>query len=269
MEEDEARALSLAQGLEEQNRTRQETDRATLAQALEMLEKDYDADRHRALVIAGKDWHPGVIGIVASRVVEVLHRPTVLIALSEDGTRGRGSARSIPGFHLYDALHSCAHHLERFGGHKYAAGLDIRAENIDAFREELQAYAYERLTPDDLIPELHYDLDVRIPEANAALHQLLRHFGPYGVGNPSPVFIARDVGVVGFPREIGDGHAKLELTQDGARLQAIGFRMAARLREIDFSRQKIDVAFQLQVDRWNGNEYLQARLMDVRPSAST
>ena len=268
LEDDDARALVLAQALEEQNRTRQETDRATLAQALEILEQDYDADRHRALVIAAKDWHPGVIGIVASRVVEVLHRPTVLIALDADGTRGRGSARSIPGFHLYDALHSCAHHLERFGGHKYAAGLDIRAENIEAFREELQAYAYEHLTPDDLVPELHYDLEVRIADANAALHQLLRHFGPYGVGNPSPVFVARNVGVLGYPREIGDGHVKLDLAQDGAKLQAIGFRMAARVREIDVGRNRIDVAFSLQVDRWNGNEYLQARLLDVKPTGT-
>ncbi|HEX6558901.1 MAG TPA: single-stranded-DNA-specific exonuclease RecJ, partial [Longimicrobiales bacterium] len=264
LEDDAGRALTMAQGLEEENRTRQETDRATLAQALAMLEQDFDADRHRAIVLAAKDWHPGVIGIVASRVVEVLHRPTVLIALDADGARGRGSARSIPGFHLYDALNACAHHLERFGGHKYAAGLDIRAENIAQFRADLQAYAYERLTPDDLIPELDYDLEVRIPEANADLHRLLRHFGPYGVGNPSPVFIARGVNVAGYPREVGDGHAKLELAQDGAKLQAIGFRMAARLREIDVSRQPVDVAFQLQVDRWNGNEYLQARLLDIR-----
>lgn len=262
MEEDDARAMQLAQGLEEENRIRQEVDRATLAQALEMLEGDYDPDRDRVIVLAAQGWHPGVIGIVASRVVEVLHRPTVLIALNEDGTRGRGSARSIPGFHLYDALHSCAHHLDRFGGHKYAAGMDIRAENIAQFRAELQAYAYEKLSADDLVPVLHYDLDVRLPEANAKLHQLLRHFGPYGMRNPSPVFIAR--GLRAAFREVGDGHAKLDLSQDGARLPAIGFRMAERLRAMDLNANDIDVAFQLQVDRWNGQEYLQAKLLDVR-----
>lgn len=266
LEEDDARALDLAKGLEEENRTRQEVDRATLKQALELLERDFDPDRHRAIVIAAPDWHPGVIGIVASRVVETLHRPTVLIALNEDGTRGRGSARSIPAFHLYNALLSCAHHLDRFGGHKYAAGLEIQAQRIPAFREELQAYAYERLTPDDLIPELDYDLDVRLSEANAELHRLLRHFGPYGVGNPSPVFVARGVHVVGYPREVGDGHAKLDLRQDDARLQAIGFRLAPLIRELDVTRAPIDVAFHLQTDRWNGNEYLQARLLDVRLS---
>lgn len=264
MEDNEARALELAQGLEEENRTRQEVDRATLKQALELLAQDFDPEKQRAIVLAAPDWHPGVIGIVASRVVEVLHRPTVLIALSADGSRGRGSARSIPAFHLYNALHSCAHHLDRFGGHKYAAGLEIQANRIPAFRDELQAYAYEHLTPDDLIPELDYDLEVRLPEANAELQRLLRHFGPYGVGNPSPVFIARGVNVASAPREVGDGHVKLDLHQDGGRLSAIGFRMAAQVRELDVTRTAIDVAFQLQMNRWNGHETLQARLLDVR-----
>jgi single-stranded-DNA-specific exonuclease len=264
MEDDDARALEIAQSLEDENRIRQETDKATLKQALELLEKDFDPDRHRAIVLAERGWHPGVIGIVASRVVEVLHRPTVLIALNDEGTRGRGSARSIPGFHLYDALHSCAHHLERFGGHKYAAGMDVLAENIPVFREELLAYAYEHLTSDDLIPELCYDLEVTVAEANAKLHQLLRHFGPHGVGNPAPVFVTRGATVARM-REVGEGHAKLDITQDGARLNAIGFRMMNRVKEIDLERP-IDIAFHLQIERYNGSEYLQAKLLDIRQS---
>ncbi|MGQ0561978.1 MAG: single-stranded-DNA-specific exonuclease RecJ [Gemmatimonadota bacterium] len=264
MEDDDARAMQIAQGLEEENRIRQETDKATLKQALELLAKDFDPDRHRAIVLAEQGWHPGVIGIVASRVVEVLNRPTVLIALNENGARGRGSARSIPGFHLYDALHACGQHLERFGGHKYAAGMDILAENIPAFRAELQEYAYAHLTLDDLVPELTYDLEVRLPEANATLHRLLRHFGPHGVGNPSPVFVTRAAAVASM-REVGEGHARLDLSQDGSRLQAIGFRMMHRVKEIDLSRA-VDVAFHLQIERWNGNEYLQAKLLDIRPS---
>lgn len=260
LEEDEGKALAMAHGLEEENRVRQEVDRATLNEALQILERDFDEDKHRALVIAAENWHPGVIGIVASRVVEVLHRPTVLLALN--GDRARGSARSIPGFHLYDALHSCSHHLERFGGHKYAAGMEIRVENIDAFREELQAYAYEHLSADDLIPELCYDLDVKLGEANAELHRLLRHFGPYGVGNPSPVFVARNVSVANF-RIVGEDHVKIDLTQNGSRLGSIGFRMAERVKGIDF-KQAIDVAFQMQIERYNGMEYLQAKLLDVR-----
>ena len=267
LEDDPANALAIAQTLEDENRTRQEVDRATLAQALDMLEGEYDADRHRVIVLAAEGWHPGVIGIVASRVVELLHRPTILIALEEGGERGRGSARSIPAFHLYNALHSCAHHLERFGGHKYAAGMEIRAENIPLLRADLEAYAADVLTPADLVPELGYDLELRLPEANADLLRLMRHLGPHGVGNPSPVFVARGVTVAGYPKIVGDQHLKLQLTQDGARLPAIGFRMANRLNDVDVTRTAIDVAFQLHLDRYNGLEYLQAKLLDLRASA--
>ena len=265
--DDEAVAMPIAQSLEEENKTRQEVDRATLAQALEMLEGDYDAERNRVIVLASEGWHPGVIGIVASRVVELLHRPTILIALEEGGARGRGSARSIPAFHLYNGLHSCAHHLERFGGHKYAAGLEIRAENIPLLRADLEAYAAEKLTPEDLVPELCYDLELSLADANADLLRLMRHLGPHGVGNPGPVFVARNVSVQGYPKIVGDGHLKLQLVQDGAQLPAIGFRMANRLNDVDVTRTTIDVAFQLQLERWNGSEYLQAKLLDLRPSA--
>lgn len=266
LEDDAATALAIAQTLEEENRVRQEVDRATLAHALELLEGDFDPERNRVIVLAAEGWHPGVIGIVASRVVELLHRPTVLIALEEGGARGRGSARSIPRFHLYNALNSCSHHLERFGGHKHAAGLEIRAENIPQLRADLEAYAANVLSPEDLVPELCYDLELRLPEANAELLKLLRHFGPHGLGNPSPVFVARNVGLAGNPKIVGENHLKLQLLQDGVQLPAIGFRMAHRIGEIDMTRNTIDVAFHLQMDRFNGREYLQAKLLDLRPS---
>jgi single-stranded-DNA-specific exonuclease len=199
--------------------------------------------------------------------VELLHRPTILIALEEGGARGRGSARSIPAFHLYNALNSCAQYLERFGGHKYAAGLEIRAEHIPQLRADLEAYAAEALKPEDLVPELCYDLELTLPEANADLLRLMRHLGPHGVGNPSPVFVARNVGVQGNPKIVGENHLKLQLTQNGAQLPAIGFRMANRLNEFDVARGNIDVAFQLHLDRFNGRDYLQAKMLDLRPSA--
>jgi single-stranded-DNA-specific exonuclease len=265
LEDDPVNALAIAQTLEDENRTRQEVDRATLQQALDMLEGDYDPERNRVIVLAAQGWHPGVIGIVASRVVELLHRPTILIALDEGGERGRGSARSIPAFHLYNALHSCAQHMDRFGGHKYAAGMDIRAENIPLLRADLEAYAAEVLTPDDLVPELCYDLELTLAEANAELLRLMRHLGPHGVGNPSPVFVARNVSVSGYPKIVGDNHLKLQLVQGSARLPAIGFRMANRLNDVDVTRA-IDVAFQLHLERYNGSEYLQAKLLDLRAS---
>ena len=265
LEDDDSIAHVLATTLEEENKTRQAVDRETLAQALEQLEQSYDPAQDYAIVLGGRGWHPGVIGIVASRVVERLHRPTILFALDEAAALARGSARSIPGFDLYDALKQCAHLLERFGGHKYAAGMDIRPEMIPEFRSTFQAVARSRLTPDDLIPELNYDLELPLAQATLGLTHLLRHFGPFGIGNPGAVFMASGVRVAAPVREVGEGHVKLELVQDGAQLSAIGFGMAERVRELDVEHSPFDVVFQLQENYWNGRVELQARLIDVRP----
>ena len=262
LEEDPVRAEEIARRLEEENRIRQGVDRDTLRQAMEMLERDFDPDRDYGVVLAGEGWHPGVIGIVASRVVEQIHRPTVLIALNPDG-RARGSARSIPGFHLYDALHACAPLLERFGGHKHAAGMDILPENVDALRAAFNAEAHARLTPEDLIPDIAIDLHVSLCDAGAEMLRWLRHFGPYGMGNPSPVLAVHGVTLAGAPRVVGEGHAKLMLAQEGAQLPAIGFRMAERMRELH-AASRFDVAFQLAENTWNGRTELQARLCDIR-----
>ncbi|MBI4410096.1 MAG: single-stranded-DNA-specific exonuclease RecJ [Gemmatimonadetes bacterium] len=265
--ESEAEAERLADELEEQNRTRQATDRDILRQALGMLERDFEPDRDYGVVLGSAEWHPGVIGIVASRVVERIHRPTVLLALDAVPGRARGSARSIPVFHLYDALNACAQHLERFGGHRHAAGLEIRHERIELFRQAFNAQARAVLTPDDLVPEVEVDLELRLGDAHHDLHRYLRYLGPFGVANPSPVFAARGVTVAGYPRIVRDEHIKLELVQDGVRLPGIGFRLAERLRDLDVSRGPIDIAFQLHEDRWNGRVQLQARLLDLRAAS--
>jgi single-stranded-DNA-specific exonuclease len=161
-------------------------------------------------VLAGEGWHPGVIGIVASRVVEQVHRPTVMIALDGDA-EGKGSARSIPGFHLYDAMHACAHHLVRFGGHRAAAGCSIRRERVDAFRAAFNEQARAGLTDDLLVPEVRIDLEVGLDEADARLLGLIRHMAPCGQGNPTPVFAARGVRISGYPRLVGRNHLKLTL----------------------------------------------------------
>ncbi len=268
MTEDDAEAMSIAQQLDAQNRTRQDVDRATLAQAIEMLEQTYDPLTDYAVVLAGKGWHPGVIGIVASRVVERIHRPTVMLALDETGTRARGSARSIRPFHLYDGLHACSHMLTRFGGHKYAAGMEIDASRIDEFRAALNAHARSVLTEEDLMDEVEVDLELPLA-AVGDVYKYLKHFGPFGVGNPAPVFEARNVTVIGYPRVVGEVHVKLELAQGPARIPAIGFNMADRLTQMDVTRQPIDIAFQLHEDKFNGRSELQAKLIDMKASVST
>ncbi len=266
--ENEGDAAALAREAEEQNRLRRQVDHDTLAQAVEMLEPVYDPATHFGIVLAAQGWHPGVIGIVASRVTELLHRPAILIALDPATGRGRGSGRSIPGFDLYGAIHDCGHLLERFGGHRQAAGLDVRADRIDAFRAAFNARAQELLeaNPDRLSPRLHVDVTVTLKEADAGLHRLLRHLAPFGLGNPTPLMAAYGVTLGAAPRIVGGDHARLQLVQDGATLEAIGFRMAERLGSLE-AGARLDVAFHLQEDEWRGQRRLQARLADVRPAA--
>jgi single-stranded-DNA-specific exonuclease len=265
--DDAAEADALAAEMEAENRTRQAVDRQILDDALSALLASFDPARDYGIVLSAPDWHPGVIGIVASRIVERMHRPVVLIAEDHGTGRGRGSGRSIPAFHLYEGIHACAGLLERYGGHRQAAGLDVRLDRIAEFRDAFNAHARSVLSEADLVPELGVDLEIGLDEATPDLHRLLRHCGPFGLGNPQPVFVARRVAIAGTPRFVGSGqHAKLVLAQGDARLPAIGFRMADRLRALDLGRTPLDVAFQLHEETWNGRTQLQARLVDLRPA---
>lgn len=264
--ESPAEAASIAARLEEQNKLRQSVDRRTLEEALEILAGDYDPDSDYGLVIAAPGWHPGVIGIVASRIVELLHRPTIMISIDEATGRARGSGRSIRGLHLYETLADCADHLERFGGHSQAAGLEILPDRIEEFRRDFNDRVRERITPADLIAEVAIDLEIDLADVDHELYRMLRHFGPFGMKNPAPVFAAYDVGIVGSPRVVGDGHLKVVLGQRRARLDAIGFRMADRVEELGLPQNNVDVAFQIQENTWNGRTELQARIVDIRPA---
>lgn len=265
MTDDEAEAEALARVSEEENRTRRTVDRETLRQALEMLEADYDPDVHRGVVLASAGWHPGVIGIVASRVVERVHRPTLLLAIDAESGRARGSGRSVPGFHLYEAVKANAALLERYGGHRQAAGLEIRTERIDALREGFDRHAREHLTPEQLEVVVHLDLEIALGDADDRLVSLLRHFGPFGIGNPAPTFVARGARIAAPVRTVGEGHAKVLFEQGGAKIPAIGFGMAERLAALA-PGAPLDIAFHLQENRWRGRRTVQARLVDVQPA---
>ena len=260
---DEHRANALARDFEELNERRQEVDRATLVRARELL-SGTDMDETYGIVLAEEGWHPGVIGIVASRIVEEFGRPTVLVAL--EGDVGKGSGRSISAFDLHAGLSGCRELLLRFGGHRSAAGITIARDQLPAFAERFNAIARDRLTPDDLVPELRADLDVSLGELTLQLEALLRHVEPCGVGNPSPVLVARNVTVAAAPRVVGreQEHLKLWLTDSaGAHIEALGWGMARRATEVELG-STIDVAFRLESDEWNGEKRLQARLADFR-----
>jgi len=264
--EDRTEALSLARELDEANRVRQDEDRRTLDEALEQLARSFDPTRDFGVVLAGEGWHPGVIGIVASRVVERIHRPVVVIAL--DGDRGRGSARSIPGVHLHEALQGCAGHLERFGGHRQAAGMDVAASGIDAFREAFNGQVRDQLSGSPPVPRLGCGTFLALEQADDDLHRLLEYMAPFGIGNPRPVFQVRGVEIAGVPREVGDGHLKLTLREGAGQLDAIGFGLARRRPPEGLRGARVDAVFQLRMHEYRGRSSLQARLLDLRPAAS-
>jgi single-stranded-DNA-specific exonuclease len=260
LSDDEEAARRAAAQLEDTNARRQRMDQEILNDALREIEEEIDLERNYALVLARDGWHPGVIGIVASRIVERTGRPTILVAL--DGEEGRGSGRSIPGFDLHGALVECAEYLERFGGHTMAAGLSIRREALPGFREAFNRIARRSLEPEDLIPTQRIDLMVGLGELDLRLEQLLRRLEPCGLGNPAPVFAAAGVRVLD-PRPVGENHLRFVLEDSGARLPIIAFDWGDRVPE-GWTAAPVDVAFRLERDEWQGIPSLKARLVDLR-----
>ncbi len=256
----DAEANPIARELEELNARRQEIDRATLDRARELVLR-LDLGSTFGIVLAEQGWHAGVIGIVASRLVEEFGRPTMLIAL--DGDQGKGSGRSISAFDLHGGLQECADLLLRFGGHRQAAGVTIAADRVDEFAARFNAVATARLTADDLVPELRVDMELPLDEIDEELESLMRHMEPCGMGNPSPMLVSRGVTVAAPPRVIGKDGLKLLLQHNGRELAAIGWGMGPRARELTVGAV-IDVAYRLERDEWNGQSRLQARLTDFR-----
>ncbi|MFZ5623747.1 MAG: single-stranded-DNA-specific exonuclease RecJ [Gemmatimonadota bacterium] len=259
--DDPVEAARLADHLNALNLERQQLDQRILLEAIEQVER-FDPDRDAGFVLAADGWHPGVVGIVASRVVERYGRPTFLIAL--DGDIGKGSGRSISRFDLHAALGSCADLLERYGGHHMAAGVTIRRARLDEFRERFAAVARESLRPEDLGPEQRVDLEIALTEATDELERLCRHLEPCGPGNPAPVFGVRNVRFQGF-RRVGGGHLKGTLDDGLGRLDAIGFHWADRAPWL-VPGMGVDAAFRLERNEWGGGSSLQARLVALSPA---
>lgn len=257
---DEGEANAIARDLEEINRTRQAIDRETL-DAARKLAAGYDLDSVAGLVLAAEGWHPGVIGIVASRLVEDLYRPVVLVAV--DGGIGKGSGRSIPAFDLHGGLTACADLLIRYGGHRAAAGLTVDAARIPELQERFDAVARERLTKDDLTPELRVDLEVPLAEANDTLEKLLRHFEPFGMGNPAPLLATRGIRLASAPRMIGQNGLKFALRDATTELEGVWWGVSHRAAEWS-ATQVVDVAYKLERDLWRDTSRLVARLADIR-----
>ncbi len=254
-------AARLARELETVNARRQEMDQQVLAAAETALATQGSED-DRAIVLAADDWHPGVIGIVASRLVERYGRPTFLIAW--EGDRGRGSGRSISGFDLHGALHRVGSCLEKFGGHSMAAGLTVRRDRFEEFRVAFLNVAAQLLRAEDLVPAQRVDLEVPLANLSEDLERLMRHLEPCGAGNPAPVFGVRGARAVGA-RRVGTNHLRFVLDDGSGALPAIGFQVADQVPE-GWLEHPLDVAFRLERDDWQGRSTLQARVATIAPS---
>ncbi|MDD2852070.1 MAG: single-stranded-DNA-specific exonuclease RecJ [Desulfuromonadaceae bacterium] len=247
----------IAEELDSANAERQAIERAIFEQAVAMIEGDGAYPSRRSIVLASPDWHQGVVGIVASRLVERYHRPTILIAIDDQGY-AKGSGRSIPGFHLLEALEPCRPYLERFGGHRYAAGVGLNAVNIDRFSESFEAEACRIITDADLVPLLDIDAVVSPAELDLDFTTELSRLEPFGAGNPEPVLMMRGVTVV-ERRVVGDGHLKLRVTAGGIAFSAIAFRQADCVTD-----GVLDIAFYPECNIWNNTTTLQLRIKGIR-----
>lgn len=265
---DEARAKEIALYLNEQNRQRQTVERRIAQQARELVRAtNADSDASRGIVLASEGWHAGVVGIVASRIVEEFHRPSVLIAIDNGG--GQGSGRSIRNFNLFDALTACAEHLDAFGGHTMAGGLRISAEKIDGFRQAFVDYANRTLTASDLIPTLRLDAIVSLPELSFESVAALTDLGPFGIGNPKPKLQVDGVELSGDPRCVGkkEEHLQFSVRQNGTAMKAIAFRMAEHAQMLRDHR-RCDLAFEPILNSFRGQTNVEMQVIDIRPAAA-
>ena len=247
------------------NETRKDLDRVTTQEALELINSDSKQQQRVSTVLFKPDWNKGVIGIVASRVIESFYRPTVILTASQG--LAAGSARSVDGFDLYKAIESCSDLLENFGGHMYAAGLTIKEDNIPLFKEKFEAYVRENILPEQLIPSIWIDAEIRLKDITAQLYRILKQFEPFGPGNMKPLFVTRRVMDYGTSKVVGKDkdHLKLELIEEcsGSIVQGIGFSMGKFIHEIK-SGSPFDICYTIEENSFNGNVSLQILLKDIR-----
>ena len=258
-----AEAESRAHELESINIARRDEDSQTMEEAQAMVDKQYNLEKVSSMVLHNPGWHLGVIGIVASRLVDTYGRPAIM--LSTVNGKVKGSARSIDGFNIYEAFKECEDLLEQFGGHKYAAGLTMDKENIAAFRQRIDQIASQNLTEEDFKPDLNIDCDLDLNNVDMRFWKLLSQFEPFGPGNLQPIFVSRDVRVVGVPTIVGQGHLKMKVAQNGSGVfDVIGFNMHEYLPVVRDDDKPLNIAYSLEENNWNGRRTLQIRLRDVQ-----
>ena len=257
-------AKQLAQQLDSENVRRQEEEAEITAAAKKIVQTDPEVGARSVLVVAGDGWHRGVIGIVASKLVDAFHRPAIVLSI-EDGV-AHGSCRSIPHFDMLAALEACAPFFIRFGGHKQAAGLTMDAARVREFRSSINDRAEGLLGPEQLMPRLRIDADLGFRAITAQVAAGIASLAPFGAGNPKPIFAARGVEVIDGPRKLKERHLKMSLRQDGRVFRAVAWRAAEKQEQVVENKSALDVAFSLEQNQYNGQTYLELTLADIRPT---
>jgi single-stranded-DNA-specific exonuclease len=247
--------------LHQENEERQKVERVVTAEAVKQVYDKYGGHIPRALVLTG-NWHPGVIGIVSSRIKDKFNRPVLLIAV-KDG-EGKGSGRSISGFDIHAALTACEEQLSGYGGHQMAAGLTIREENIPAFEKAFVEYAEAHIKPEMLEPVIHLEADLELEEVNGELMHFLKDMEPFGPANPRPKFSLRNVSAKN-PLILKDKHLKFSVKEKGRSLHCIAWNMLKSYELVMDSSQKVDIAFVPTINEWNGVKRIQLVVRDIRP----
>jgi single-stranded-DNA-specific exonuclease len=259
--------MQIAEYLKEQNNQRQQCDRKIFKQACGIVvDRDLNHPDRKSIVLSSEDWHTGVIGIVASRIVDKFYRPTIMINAGDaENDIAQGSGRSVPGFCLLSAIEACSQNLIAFGGHKMAAGITIETDKIEQFAADIEAYARENLRDEETVAKLHIDAVAPLDTFRKETVDELQLIGPFGQGNPEPIFATRGVRLASPPRRVGAGrdHLQLAITDNTAAVRCIGFRfgkLEKKLLECEF----FNVAYQPQINTYNGSSNVEFTLADIQ-----
>jgi single-stranded-DNA-specific exonuclease len=256
-------AIHYAELLNSDNTDRREADTATTEEALHMLETDTSLQVRKSTVLYQPHWHKGVVGIVASRLIEKHYRPTVILTLSGDYVAG--SARSVSGFNLYEAIHNCREHLIGYGGHFFAAGLTMKPENVAAFSAQFEIEVQKTITDEQQIPEIVIDAEIEFKDCTQKLYNIIAQMEPFGPENMRPVFIARKVKNTGYCKIVKENHVKFSLQQGQTIVNGIGFGLAHKFDLLTMD-EPIDIVFSLEQNTWNGITTIQIKVIDFKLS---
>jgi len=261
IEKDYTQALAFAEMLHSDNVDRREADTSITEEAMALLAGDPQSANRKTTVVFQEHWHKGVVGIVASRLIETYYRPTIVLTRSGDYVAG--SARSVAGFNLYEAIHACREHLLGYGGHFAAAGMTLLPENVQAFADAFENEVSRLITDEQLVPEIIIDAEIRFTEITKSFFSILSQMEPFGPENMRPVFIARKVMDTGFSKIVKEQHIRFVLKQNNITLTGIGFNMADKFSLIQ-SQQPLDIVFTIDENEWNGEKNLQLKMIDLR-----